>query len=68
MLSDIKSHTHSEPFASSPWLFEFFLQLLLPLQCLVDIRNLSNAVSLLLILFTALFLMRFLKIPILFDI
>ena len=46
-----------------PGLVEFFLQLLLPLRCLVDFRNLGYTVSLLLALFTALFLVRFLKIP-----
>lgn len=49
--------------ASFPGLVEFFLLLLLPLRCLVDFRNLGNTVSLLLALFTALFLVRFLKIP-----
>ena len=37
--------------------------MLLPLRCLVDFRNLGNTVSLLLDLFSALFLVRFLKIP-----
>ncbi len=63
MLSDIRSHTHSKTPASFPGLVEFFLQLLLPLRCLVDFRNLGYTVSLLLALFSALFLVRFLKIP-----
>ena len=63
MLSDIRSHTHSKTPASFPGLVEFFLLLLLPLRCLVDFRNLGYTVSLLLALFTALFLVRFLKIP-----
>ena len=63
MLSDIRSHTHSKTPASFPGLVEFFLQLLLPLWCLVDFRNLGNTVSLLLALFPALFLVRFLKVP-----
>lgn len=63
ILSAIKLHTHSTPPASFPGLVEFFLLLLLPLWCLVDFRNLGNTVSLLLALFTALFLVRFLKIP-----
>ena len=46
----------------SLWL-KFFLQLLLPLRCLVDVRNLGNTVPLLLALFSALFLVLFLKIP-----
>ena len=63
ILSAIKLHTHSTPPASFPGLVEFFLLLLLPLRCLVDFRNLGYTVSLLLTLFTALFLVRFLKIP-----
>ena len=63
MLSDIRSHTHSKPPASFPGLVEFFLLLLLSLRCLVDFRNLGNTVSLLLALFPALFLVRFLKLP-----
>ena len=63
MLSALKSHPHSKTPAFFPGLVEFFLQLLLPLWCLVDIRNLGNTVSLLLDLFTALFLVRFLKAP-----
>lgn len=65
ILSAIKLHTHSTPPppASFPGLVEFFLLLLLPLRCLVDFRNLGYTVSLLLALFTALFLVRFLKIP-----
>ena len=63
MLSDIRSHTHSKTPASFPGLVEFFLQLLLPLRCLVYFRNLGNTVPLLLALFSALFLVRFLKIP-----
>ena len=56
-------HPHSKTPSSFPGLVEFFLQLLLPLRCLVDFRNLGNTVSLLLTLFPALFLVRFLKIP-----
>lgn len=63
MLSDINSHPHSKTPASSPGLVEFFLLLLLPLRCLVDFRNLGYTVSLLLALFPALFLVRFLKAP-----
>lgn len=71
ILIDTKNHTLSykitypfhPPPASFPGLVEFFLLLLLPLRCLVDFRNLGNTVSLLLALFTALFLVRFLKIP-----
>ena len=63
ILSAIKLHTHSKTPASFPGLVEFFLLLLLPLWCLVDFRNLGYTVSLLLALFTALFLVRFLKIP-----
>ena len=63
MLSALKLHTHSKTPASFPGLVEFFLLLLLPLWCLVDFRNLGYTVSLLLALFTALFLVRFLKIP-----
>lgn len=57
------SHPHSKTPTSFPGLVEFFLQLLLPQRCLVYVRNLGNTVSLLLALFTALFLVRFLKIP-----
>ena len=60
-------HTHSKPPASFPGLVEFFLLLLLPLRCLVDVRNLGNTVSLLLALLTALFLVRFLKLPVPFG-
>ena len=67
ILSDIRSHTHSNPPASFPGLVEFFLLLLLPLWCLVDFRNLENTVSLLLALLTALFLVRFLKLPVPFG-
>ena len=56
-------HTHSKTPASFPGLVEFFLLLLLSLRCLVDFRNLGYTVSLLLALFPALFLVRFLKIP-----
>ena len=72
ILIDTKNHTLSykitypfppPPPASFPGLVEFFLLLLLPLRCLVDFRNLGYTVSLLLDLFTALFLVRFLKIP-----
>lgn len=63
MLSDIRSHTHSKTPASFPGLVEFFLQLLLPLRCLVYFRNLGNTVPLLLALFSALFLVLFLKAP-----
>ena len=71
ILIDTKNHTLSykitypfhHPPASFPGLVEFFLLLLLPLRCLVDFRNLGYTVSLLLALFTALFLVRFLKIP-----
>jgi hypothetical protein len=51
------------PPVSFPGLVEFFFLLLLPLRCLIDFRNLGNTVSLLLALFTALFLVWFLKIP-----
>lgn len=57
------SHPHSKTPASFPGLVEFFLLLILSLRCLVDFQNLGNTVSLLLDLFTALFLVRFLKIP-----
>lgn len=60
----VKSHPYSKIPASFPGLVEFFLQLLLPLRCQVDFRNLGNTVSLLLALFTALFLVRFLKPPV----
>ena len=63
ILSAIKLHTHSKTPASFPGLVEFFFLLLLPLWYLIDIWNLGNTVSLLLALFTALFLVRFLKIP-----
>ena len=63
ILSAIKLHTHSKTPASFPGLVEFFFLLLLPLWCLVDFRNLGYTVSMLLALFTALFLVRFLKIP-----
>ena len=63
ILSAIKIHTHSKTPASFPGLVEFFFLLLLPLWYLIDIWNLGNTVSLLLALFTALFLVRFLKIP-----
>lgn len=63
MLSDIRSHTHSKPPVSFPGLVEFFLLLLLSLRCLVDFLNLGNTVSLLLALFTVLYLVRFLKLP-----
>lgn len=70
ILIDTKNHTLSYkityPFQNPgffPGLVEFFLLLLLPLWCLVDFRNLGNTVSLLLALFSALFLVRFLKIP-----
>ena len=58
-----KLHTHSKTPASFPGLVEFFFQLLLPLRCLVDFRNLGNTVSLVLDFFPALFLVWFLKIP-----
>ncbi len=51
------------PPVSFPGLVEFFFLLLLPLRCLIDFRNLGNTVFLLLALFTALFLVWFLKIP-----
>ncbi len=57
------SHPHSKTPTSFPGLVEFFLLLFLSLRCLVYVRNLGNTVSLLLALFTALFLVRFLKIP-----
>ena len=63
-VTDSKLHTHSKTTASFPGLVEFFFLLLLPLRCLVDVRNLRNTVSLLLALFSALFLVRFLKIPV----
>ena len=63
ILSALKLHTHSKTPVSFPGLVEFFFLLLLPLRCLVYFRNLGNTVSLLLALFTALFLVRFLKIP-----
>lgn len=56
-------HTHSKTPASFPGLVEFFLQLLLPLRCLVDFQTLGYTVSLLLTLLPALFLVRFLKAP-----
>ena len=49
--------------ASFSGLVEFFFLLLLPLRCLAYFRNLGNTVSLLLALFPALFLLRFLKVP-----
>jgi hypothetical protein len=62
ILSAIKLHTHSKTPASFPGLVEFFFQLLLPLRCPVDFRNLGNTVSLLLALFSTLFLVWFQKI------
>lgn len=56
-------HTHSKTPASFPGLVEFFLLLLLSLWRLVDFQNLGNTVSLLLALFSTLFLVWFLKIP-----
>ena len=67
-VTDSKSHFHPKSPDSLPGLVEFFLQLLLPLRYQIDVRNLGYTVSLLLALFTALSLVRFLKIPILFDI
>ena len=63
MLSALKLHTHSKTPASFPGLVEFFLLLLLSLRFMVYFWNLGNAVSLLLALFTALFLVLFLKAP-----
>lgn len=62
-VSYLKLHTHSKTPAFLPGLVEFFLLLLLPLWCLVDIQNLGNTVFLLLDFFPALFLVWFLKIP-----